>query len=82
MPLNYYFGGNDFSKYRYQDKISENWQEFFGRLSSLSPAPDQSHARYTKYKQAAEGIFQMYEVDGRLSINIATELHLGRMAVG
>jgi ubiquinone/menaquinone biosynthesis C-methylase UbiE len=80
-PSSFYFGSNKFSIKQYPDTIHETWPEFFGRLSSLSPAPDESHEFYSKYKEAALEIYRQFSVGGCLTVNIATELHLGRITV-
>ncbi len=78
-PSSFYFGSNNFFLQQYPDTIYETWQEFFGRLSSLSPAPDESHEFYSKYKEAAREIHQQFSVDDRLIVDIATVLHLGQI---
>lgn len=80
-PSGFYFESNEFFLQQYPETIHETWQQFFGRLSSLSPAPDESHGLYSKYKYAALEIFQQFSVDGFLTVNIATELHLGQIIV-
>lgn len=80
-PYSFYFGSNNFSLQQYPDTIYETWQEFFGRLSSLSPAPNDSHEFYSNYKEAAREIYQQFRVDDRLIVDIATEFHLGQITV-
>jgi len=78
-PLSFYFGGDDFITLIFPEIISETWQEFFGRQCSVSSAPVETHPLYPNFKKAAQEIFQKFSVNGCLSVEIATELHVGQV---
>jgi len=78
-PLSFFFGGDDFITLRFPETIFETWQGFFGRQCSVSSAPVETHPLYPNFKKAAREIFQKFSVNGCLSVEIATELHVGRV---
>jgi ubiquinone/menaquinone biosynthesis C-methylase UbiE len=80
-PLSFYFGAETFSSLQFPAVVTERWEEFLGRLSSFSPAPDEGHPQYKKFKNAAQKIFKQYSQKGLLTINIATELYLGQIRI-
>jgi ubiquinone/menaquinone biosynthesis C-methylase UbiE len=82
VPLSFYFGHEKFSSLQFPAVVTESWEEFLGRLSSFSPAPDEGHPQYIKFKNAAQKIFEQYSRNGLLTINIATELYLGQISAG
>ena len=78
-PLGFFFGSEDFTTLNFPETISETWQEFFGRQCSVSSAPVETNPLFPNYKKAAREIFEKFGVDGCLSVDIATELHIGQV---
>lgn len=79
VPLSDYYGKAGYKTLRYPGLVYESWDEFLGRLLSISSAPDKTHERYPDLENAARRIFENYARNGRMTIRIATELHVGQM---
>ena len=77
---NFYYGNQEFIDRQFPQTITETWDEFFGRLCSLSPAPNEDDESLKKFKNAAHGIFRKFSKDDRLTIEIATQIQLGRIS--
>lgn len=78
-PLSFYYGSNDYLVRHFPYSKQETWEEFLGRLSSISSAPGKDHPSYPDYKGAAKKIFDQFSVNGRLTVNVATALSLGQI---
>jgi hypothetical protein len=61
----------------WQGEITEDWEQFWGRLRSLSVAPDETHSKYISFKTAAQTIFNTHSINGKVSIPYATEVFIG-----
>ena len=79
VPLSFFFGSEDYITLDFPETVSETWQEFFGRQLSVSSAPVESHPLYPNFEKAAREIFEKFGQDGSISIEMATELHLGQV---
>lgn len=80
VPYDAYFGHANYVSQRFPETVTEVFPEFLGRLSSYSNAPGPEHPYYARFREAARRLFEEYSVEGRLTINIATDLNLGRLA--
>jgi ubiquinone/menaquinone biosynthesis C-methylase UbiE len=78
-PFSFYYGHEEFQKLYFPDIVQESLPEFFGRISSLSPAPNEGHPLYSNFEQAVRKVFDRFSSNGCLTINIATELFLGQI---
>ncbi len=79
-PFSFYFGHDQFQQRRIPHTQQERWPTFLGRLRSFSPTPDPDHPRYPQFERAARAIFDTFSQDGLLTIKVATEFFVGRMA--
>jgi len=80
VPFSFYYGDQKYYDDQFPSVITETWNEFFGRLCSLSPAPNENHDLYLNLENAAQEIFQKFSRDGRLTVEIATRVQLGRIS--
>lgn len=79
-PLSYFCGHDDLVRCQFPDIRRETWTQFFGRLTSLSPAPTPDHPLYPAFERGARAIFDRFRQGNELIIPIATDLILGRVA--
>jgi SAM-dependent methyltransferase len=79
VPPSFYFGHDAFETRYFPDVVQETWNDFLGRLSSFSPAPNVDHVLRPKFERAARAIFDQFGTGECISITMATELKLGRM---
>jgi hypothetical protein len=74
--LRFFFGGGDYRTMTVPAWAHETWEQFIGRLTSLSPAPVPGEPGYATFERVARGIFDGGAVDGRLRVAYATVGHL------
>ncbi|MEA5617988.1 class I SAM-dependent methyltransferase [Cronbergia sp. UHCC 0137] len=80
LPLSFYYGNENYLTMNFEDGKTENWDDFMGRLSSISSCPAQEHPLYDNFEKAAREVFNLFSADGdRLIFNIATQVNLGQI---
>lgn len=80
VKLNFYYGHDHILNFRVEDIKQETWDEFIGRLRSLSTSPEPEHPLYSNFENAARAIFNRFSADGdRLVLNVATLVYLGQI---
>jgi hypothetical protein len=82
IPVGFYFGNNNYETKVYEFSSEENWENFFGAISSASFAPDEDHPSFAGFAQAAKVVFDQFSRDGVISFHGRTELCLGHMSEG
>jgi ubiquinone/menaquinone biosynthesis C-methylase UbiE len=75
----YYFKNNDYQIIKHGSVVTENWENFLGRITSFSPSPDSDNPLFHKFETEAKKIFDRYSEKGILRINISTEIKLGKI---
>jgi SAM-dependent methyltransferase len=56
-----------------------DWEGLAGRVLSSSYMPGPGHARYEAMLAHLRGLFDAYAVDGRLSLDLVTQLYYGQL---
>jgi ubiquinone/menaquinone biosynthesis C-methylase UbiE len=74
-----YFHNNNYKTIKYSSVVKENWQEFMGRICSISVAPNTDNDLFSKFELEAKKIFEHYSSQGILTIKNATEIKLGKL---
>jgi ubiquinone/menaquinone biosynthesis C-methylase UbiE len=77
----YYQSNHNHTIIRYSSVVQENWQQFFGRICSHSPAPNSNHPLFKNLEFEAQIIFQRYQKEGLLTIKNVTEVQLSKIEV-
>lgn len=60
--------------------IHETWEQFFGRLHTLSSAPDPSDPRHERFEQEAKYVFNAFRKGDKLVIPTSTRITYGHPA--
>lgn len=81
VPYSYFFQGKVVSG-QFPATVQETCDQFTGRLLSISSAPDESDENFEKFVSEAGRIFSQFSQNGRITIRIATEIHVGRIHLG
>ncbi|HSO26938.1 MAG TPA: class I SAM-dependent methyltransferase [Anaerolineales bacterium] len=76
--IDYYFADTSFEKQAFEFVIQENWEAFWGGLTSAAFMPEDDHPQFPALKQAARQVFEQFNIDGLLTIHAVTEVTLGR----
>ena len=79
IPFSFYFGGGHFQDLHFPASVLETWTEFFGRLLSISSAPDPGSELHPRFESAARAIFDQFSVNGSLTIPLSTDLSIGQV---
>jgi ubiquinone/menaquinone biosynthesis C-methylase UbiE len=79
-PIDYYFGKKGYAYHTINYSVSENWHTFFSRICSFSSSPNADHPRFSRFRCATQGVFKEFSHDGRIDINVTTEVFVGEMS--
>ncbi|MBD2461874.1 class I SAM-dependent methyltransferase [Oscillatoria sp. FACHB-1407] len=79
VPLSFYYGHENVLRLAFPSFRDETWEEFLGRLSSLSPAPNEDHPLYQTFVSCVRSMFEQFCSGDRITVSFETELHLGQM---
>ncbi len=79
VPLSFYYNTEHILHLSFPEIKYESWQEFRGRLLSLSSAPNEEHPLYVNFEGAAKRIFDTFSCGDRLALPIATDVYLGQV---
>jgi SAM-dependent methyltransferase len=84
VPYDFYFGSGSSERLVFPFTYRQDWETFFGSLTSASYMPDEDHPLYPKLETAAKAVFEQYCVPGSDGIprlppaHAETELVIGR----
>jgi SAM-dependent methyltransferase len=81
-PAGFYFSKNGFQKRSYPGVVRERWEDFLGRISSLSVAPGTSHPLRARFEAALRDVFDRHASDGVLTVYNSTEVVFGQVHAG
>ncbi|MCW1966818.1 MAG: class I SAM-dependent methyltransferase [Anaerolineae bacterium] len=75
-PPHFFFGQNP-QRLTWIQEIHEDFEQYFGRISSLSVAPNPSHPQYGLFREAMHGLFEKHSHNGLYTSICTTELFIG-----
>ncbi len=77
--LSFYFGHENYLIREFPHRQQERFNDFLGRLTSKSHAPDPGDPSYSHFQEAVKGIFAQFAHDDILTLDLITELVLGQI---
>lgn len=78
-PLHFFFGQNP-QLLTWTQEIHEDFEQYFGRICSLSVAPNPSHPQYNLFRDAIRDLFEKHSTHGVYTSICTTELFIGTIA--
>ena len=74
-----YFHDSNYKTIKCSSVAKENWQEFMGRMCSISAAPNTDNPLLSKFEAEVKKIFEHRSSQGILTIKNATVIKLGKL---
>lgn len=75
-PLHFFFGQNP-QLLTWEQEVHENFEQYFGRICSLSVAPNPNHPRYKHFQAVIRNLFEKHSTNGLYTSVCTTELFIG-----
>ena len=71
----------DYQIIKHESIVTENFQQFIGRMISHSPAPDRDSSLFSEFQTAVKQVFDQHknQNQNQLEIKISTQIKLGRL---
>lgn len=79
VPLSFYLGHDSFRTLIVAGSVRESWEDFLGRMCSISAAPGPDHPLRPNLERALRQVFEQHAVDGILNVSNATEVRFGQV---
>lgn len=77
-----FFGSGRFAMQTFENPQFYDFEELKGRVLSAGSAPQAGHPRYAEMLETIEAIFQMHQVNGRVTIEYETQVWYGQLGSG
>ena len=77
-PFHFYFGHENFQTFVFPFAFEQGWEEFLGRLTTVSFMPDEDHPLFPRLEAEARKVFSQYSNHGFWQVEGETELIIGR----
>src|SRR5262245_45997301 len=78
MPDSFYFGDKSFQHLSFPGVVREKWEDFLGRITSLSVAPGTTHPLRARLEAALREVFDRHATNGVLPVYNSTEVIFGQ----
>jgi hypothetical protein len=75
----FYFGHDMFRTLTVAGSLTETWEAFLGRISSMAPAREANHPRRRAFERAVRHVFEQHADAGVLQVSNATKIVFGQL---